>query len=65
MYLSGGSKSRMSAAIVGSVTYVILTNGLSQLGIADMYVSLIKGIIFLVMIGATLRRQSSVKALPR
>jgi len=65
MLLSGGSKSRMSSAIVGSITYVILTNGLSQLGINDMYVSLIKGIIFLVMIGATLRRQATIKALPR
>lgn len=65
MFLSGGSKTRMSAAIVGSVTYILLTNGLSQLGIADMYVLLIKGIVFLVMIGFTLRRQATVKALPR
>ena len=65
MLLSGGSKSRMSAAIVGSITYILLTNGLSQLGIPDMYVSFVKGVVFLVMIGFTLRRQASVKALPR
>ncbi len=65
MLLSGGSKTRMSAAIVGSVTYVLLTNGLSQLGMPDMYVSLVKGVVFLVMVGFTLRRQSTVKALPR
>ena len=65
MLLSGGSKTRMSAAIVGPITYILLTNGLSQLGIPDMYVSLVKGIIFLVMIAFTLRRQSTIKALPR
>ena len=65
MLLSGGSKTRMSAAIVGSLTYILLTNGLSQLGIPDMYVSLVKGLVFLIMIGFTLRRQGTIKALPR
>ncbi len=65
MLLSGGSKSRMSAAIVGSVTYVILTNGLSQLGLADAYVLIIKSVIFIVMIATTLRRPSTIKAMPR
>ncbi len=65
MFLSGGSKSRISAAVAGSVTYVILTNGLSQLGLSNSYIMLIKGIVFIVMIGTTLRRQASIKALPR
>ncbi len=65
MLLSGGSKSRMSAAIVGSLTYVILTNGLSQLGLADAYVLIIKSVIFIVMIATTLRRSSTIKAMPR
>ena len=65
MLLSGGSKSRMSAAIVGSITYVILTNGLSQLGLADAYVLIIKSVIFIIMIASTLRRPSSIKAMPR
>ena len=65
MLLSGGSKSRMSAAVVGSVTYVILTNGLSQLGLADAYVLIIKSVIFIVMIATTLRRPSTIKAMPR
>lgn len=65
MLLSGGSKSRMSAAIVGSVTYVILTNGLSQLGLADAYVLIIKSVIFIVMIATTLRRPATIKAMPR
>lgn len=65
MLLSGGSKSRMSAAIVGSITYVILTNGLSQLGISDAYVLVIKSIIFIVMIATTLRRSATIKAMPR
>ena len=65
MLLSGGSKSRMSAAIVGSLTYVILTNGLSQLGLADAYVLIIKSAIFIVMIATTLRRPLTIKAMPR
>ena len=65
MLLSGGSKSRMSAAIVGSITYVILTNGLSQLGLADSYVLIIKSVIFIIMIATTLRRSSTVRAMPR
>lgn len=65
MLLSGGSKSRMSAAIAGSVTYVILTNGLSQLGISDAYVLIVKSVIFLVMMATTLRRTATIKAMPR
>ena len=65
MLLSGGSKSRMSSAIVGSITYVILTNGLSQLGLADAYVLIIKSVVFIIMIGTTLRRSSTIKAMPR
>lgn len=65
MLLSGGGKSRMSAAIVGSITYVILTNGLSQMGLADAYVLVIKAVIFIVMVAFTLRRPSSMKAMPR
>lgn len=65
MLLSGGSKSRMSAAIVGSITYVILTNGLSQLGLSDAYVLIIKSVVFIVMIATTLRRSSTIKVMPR
>ncbi|MCH5152527.1 MAG: ABC transporter permease [Clostridiales bacterium] len=65
MLLSGGSKSRMSAAIVGSITYVILTNGLSQLGLSDAYVLIIKSVVFIIMIATTLRRSSTIKAMPR
>lgn len=65
MLLSGGSKSRMSAAIVGSVTYVILTNGLSQLGLSDAYVLIIKSVIFIAMVASTLRRSATIKAMPR
>ena len=65
MLLSGGSKSRMSAAIVGSITYVILTNGLSQLGLSDAYVLIIKSVVFIIMIATTLRQSATIKAMPR
>lgn len=65
MMLSGGTKTRMSSAIVGAVSYVLLTNGLSQLGLSDALVLIIKSIIFIIMVASTLRRSSTNKAMPR
>jgi len=65
MMLSGGTKTRMSSAIVGAVSYVLLTNGLSQLGLSDAVVLIIKSLIFVIMVAGTLRRPSTIKAMPR
>ena len=65
MMLSGGTKTRMSSAVVGAISYVLLTNGLSQMGLSDAVVLIIKSGIFIVMVASTLRRSSTIKAMPR
>ncbi|MDN4068206.1 ABC transporter permease [Paenibacillus vini] len=64
MALNGGSRSRMSSAIVGSITLVLLNNGLVMVGVAPEIVSLVKGIIFLIVVFLLLRRPGG-EAMPR
>ena len=63
MPLSGGMKSRVSSAVVGSLIYVILSNGLTLSGVDTKLVYLIKAIVFLVVILLTCRKKDGV--LPR
>ncbi len=65
MNLNGGSKSRMGAAVSGVVTYTLLSNGLTIAGVDQTYITLVKGIIFIVIIGMTLRQNKSVAEMPR
>nr|MCR5755512.1 hypothetical protein [Acetatifactor sp.] len=65
MNLNGGAKSRVSAAIVGTITYLLLSNGLTIAGVSQAYISLIKCAIFIVIIGITLRQKKSVVEMPR
>lgn len=65
MALSGGSKSKFSAAVVGSLTFRLLSNGMTMAGVPTTYVSLIRGVIFLVIVFATLRQKKSIRAMPR
>ncbi|WP_411676912.1 ABC transporter permease [Caproicibacter sp.] len=65
MALNGGAKSRISSAIIGSFTYVLLNNGLVMAGVDTQVVSLIKGIIFLIVVFLTIRQPKSKKVLPR
>ncbi len=63
MSLAGGSKSRFSAAIFGALTFTVLSNGLTMSGFSTGMVSLIKAIIFLVLVWASTDRTKG--ALPR
>lgn len=65
MTLSGGCKSRISSAVIGSITFVLLSNGLSLSGVSSLYVSLIKGALFLIIVFLTLRQNKNVPELPR
>lgn len=65
MALSGGSKSRLSAALVGSFTYRLLANGMTKAGVPTEWISLVRGSLFLLIIFATLRQSKNVKELPR
>lgn len=65
MNLNGGAKSRIGAAITGVITYTLLKNGLTIANVSQTYITLVKGIIFIVIIGITLRQNKSVAVMPR
>lgn len=64
MSLSGGVGTRISSAIVGAFTYVLLIKGLTIIGMNPNVVILVKAIIFLVIIYITSQR-SKLKTMPR
>lgn len=63
MPLSGGMRSKISCALIGSFTYVILSNGLILSGIETNLVYIIKALVFLAVILITCRKKDGV--LPR
>lgn len=65
MSLSGGSKSKFSAAVIGPITFRLLSNGMTMAGVPTAYVSLIRGIIFLLIVFATLRQNKDIIEMPR
>jgi ribose transport system permease protein len=63
MPLSGGMKSKVSSALIGTFTYVLLTNDLTTMGVDLNMINFVKAIIFIAIILITCRKQDSV--LPR
>ncbi len=63
MPLSGGMRSRISSSLIGSFTYVILSNGLTLSGVDTSHVYVIKALVFLAVILITCRKREGV--LPR
>ena len=63
MPLSGGIKSKVSCAIVGSFTYALLSVGLPMLGVAANQVFVIKAVLFLIVVVLTCRKKTGI--LPR
>lgn len=63
MPLSGGMRSKISSALIGSFTYVILSNGLILSGVDTKMVYIIKAIVFIAVILITCRKKDGV--LPR
>ena len=47
------------------ITYTLLANGLTISGVNQTYITLVKGIIFIVIIGMTLRQNKSIAEMPR
>ena len=64
MSLSGGIGTRISSAVIGTFTYVILVKGLTIIGMNPNMVILVKAIIFLAIIFITAQR-SNQKTIPR
>ncbi len=63
MPLSGGMKSKVRCALIGTFTYVLLTNDLTTMGVTLQYINFVKSIIFLVIVMITCRKKDGV--LPR
>ena len=58
MPISGGAKVRFENVIVGSLLYVVLTNGLIMMGLSTQMMQLIQGIVFLIFVAIFADRES-------
>ncbi len=56
MPLSGGSTSRMSSVICGAITVVLLTNGMTLMGLDASIINAVKGILFVLIIAISYKR---------
>lgn len=64
MSLAGGVGTKISSAVIGSFTYVILVKGLTIIGMNPNIVVLVKAVIFLMIIYVTAQR-NNLKTIPR
>lgn len=53
MPISGGSKSKISAAMVGASTITILNTALTVLGLTVGYIQIVRGVLFLIVVFVT------------
>ncbi len=60
MSLSGGMRSRLLSAPIGSVTYVLLSNGLTLSGVPVNYVSFAKALLFIIVVILTSRQKGNL-----
>ncbi len=58
--LSGGSGTKFSSAVIGSLTMAFLTNGMVLMGLSTYDKQLIKGIVFLITIAISFDRKNLV-----
>lgn len=63
MPLSGGMKSKVSSALVGTITYVLLSNDLTTMGVDLNMINFLKAVIFIIIVMITCRKQNGT--LPR
>lgn len=63
MPLSGGMKSKLSSALVGTFTYVLLSSDLTTMGVELNWINFVKAVIFIAIIFVTCRKKGGV--LPR
>lgn len=54
--MSGGDKASVSSAIVGALTAILLTNGLTVWGLDPNLVNGVKGLLFVAIIGLSYDR---------
>lgn len=63
MPLKGGMKSKVSSALVGTFTYVLLSNDLTTMGVDLTWINFVKAVIFIAIVLFTCRKKDGV--LPR
>ncbi len=63
MSMAGGYSLSARNAIIGSITVVVLNNGMTMLGVNSNFMGIVEGIVFLFMILFTYRRDRSKNAL--
>ena len=63
MPLSGGMKSKVSSALIGTFTYVLLSNDLTTMGVDLNMINFLKAVIFIIIVMITCRKRDGV--LPR
>ncbi len=63
MPLSGGMKSKVRSALIGTFTYVLLGNDLTTMGVSLNLINFVKAVIFIAIIFITCRKKDAV--LPR
>lgn len=56
MIVGGGKNARISNGVIGAITYTLLANGLQIAGVPTEFVTLIKGIIFIIVIALTFKK---------
>ncbi len=63
MSMAGGYSLSARNAIIGSITVVVLNNGMTMLGVNSNFMGIVEGIVFLFMILFTYRRDRSKNSL--
>ncbi len=58
MPISGGAKARFLNVIVGSLLYIVLTSGLTMMGLTTQAMQLVQGVVFLVFVAIFADRES-------
>ncbi len=58
MPISGGAKARFLNVIIGSLLYIVLTSGLTMIGLTTQTMQLIQGVVFLVFVAVFADRES-------
>lgn len=56
MPITGGSKSKAYAAVIGAITVTVLNNGLLMIGVDSTVLQGVRGVIFLILVLASSKR---------
>ena len=58
MPITGGAKARYLNVIIGSLLYIVLTSGLTMIGLTTQAMQLIQGVVFLIFVAVFADRES-------